>query len=258
MEIMKKFGLFLLAGIVMTLGFVSCNDDEGDYPTNYPLITTVCPLDGGDYCFQRDNGDKLYPSDKTRVPGYRPADDGTKQRAIIWFSLLNETVPGYRYNIALYAVEEIYTGTSEVVEDAARLEELGDARTGYTLGTFNLSREWLTFHALYAAYDNSRHTFTLAVDKSGTTEFENTDENYLNVVVLHDDGGDDADDSGRRLPHAPARRSAVDGEHEFSLFEYDFGVHGEYSRNPETDVRAEAVESEINPRLHGNGRGQQR
>ena len=94
--------------------------------------------------FQRDNGDKLYPSDKTRVPGYRPADDGTKQRAIIWFSLLNETVPGYRYNIALYAVEEIYTGTSEVVEDAARLEELGDARTGYTLGTFNLSREWLT------------------------------------------------------------------------------------------------------------------
>lgn len=190
MEIMKKFGLFLLAGIVMTLGFVSCNDDEGDYPTNYPLITTVCPLDGGDYCFQRDNGDKLYPSDKTRVPGYRPADDGTKQRAIIWFSLLNETVPGYRYNIALYAVEEIYTGTSEVVEDAARLEELGDARTGYTLGTFNLSREWLTFHALYAAYDNSLHTFTLAVDKSGTTEFENNDEKYLNVVVLHDDGGD--------------------------------------------------------------------
>lgn len=195
MEIMKKFGLFLLAGIVMTLGFVSCNDDEGDYPTNYPLITTVCPLDGGDYCFQRDNGDKLYPSDKTRVPGYRPADDGTKQRAIIWFSLLNKVQNDNNdkeniYNIALYAVEEIYTGTSEVVEDAARLEELGDARTGYTLGTFNLSREWLTFHALYAAYDNSRHTFTLAVDKSGTTEFENNDEKYLNVVVLHDDGGD--------------------------------------------------------------------
>ena len=190
MEIMKKFGLFLLAGIVMTLGFVSCNDDEGDYPTNYPLITTVCPLDGGDYYFQRDNGDKLYPSDKTRVPGYRPANDGTKQRAIIWFSLLDGTVPGYRYNIALYAVEEIYTGTSEIVEDAAQLEELGDAKTGYTLGTFNLSREWLTFYANYAVHDYSCHTFTLAVDKTGTTEFENTDEEYLNVVVLHDDGND--------------------------------------------------------------------
>ena len=195
MEIMKKFGLFLLAGIVMTLGFVSCTDDEGYSPTNHPLSTTVCPPDGGDYGFQRDNGDKLYPSDKTRVPGYRPADDGTKQRAIIWFSLLNKVQNDNNdkeniYNIALYAVEEIYTGTSEVVEDAARLEELGDARTGYTLGTVNLSHEWLTFHALYAAYDNARHTFELAVDKSGTTEFVNNDEKYLNVVVLHDDGGD--------------------------------------------------------------------
>ncbi len=189
MKSMKKFGFFLLAAGVV-LGFAACNDDDGDYPTSNPLITTVCPLDGGDYCFQRDNGDRLYPSDKTRVPGYRPVDDGTKQRAIIWFSLLDGTVPGYRYNIALYAVEEIFTGTSEVVEDAARLAELGDAKTGYTLGTFNLTREWLTFFANYAVRDNSRHTFTLAVDKSGTTEFENTDDGYLNVVVLHDDGDD--------------------------------------------------------------------
>ena len=186
---MKKIGLFLLAALTV-VGFSACNDDDGDYPTSNPLITTVCPLDGGDYYFQRDNGDKLYPSDKTRVPGYRPANDGTKQRAIIWFSLLDGTVPGYRYNIALYAVEEIFTGTSKVVEDAAQLEELGDAKTGYTLGTFNLTREWLTFFANYAVHDNSRHTFTLAVDKSGTTEFENNDEKYLNAVVLHDDGGD--------------------------------------------------------------------
>ena len=123
------------------------------------------------------------------MPGYKP-DGDQKQRAIIWFSLLDQTIPGYRYNIALYAVEEIYTGTSEVVSDAARLAELGDAKTGYTVGTFNLSESWLTFYALYSCRYNSKHTFTLAVDKSGTTEFENTDENYLNVVVLHNDGGD--------------------------------------------------------------------
>ncbi len=186
---MKKFGLFLLGALTM-LGFASCNDDDGDYPTNTPLITTVCPLDGGDYYFLRDNGDKLYPSDKTRVPAYRPATDGTKQRAIIWFSLLNETIPGYRYNIALYAVEHIYAGTSEIVDNTARLEELGDAKTGYTVGTFNLSNEWLTFYALYSCRSNSKHTFTLAVDKTGTTPFEHGDENYLNVVVLHDDGDD--------------------------------------------------------------------
>lgn len=185
---MKKFSLFLL-GALAVLGLAACNDDDGDYPKSTPLITTVCPLDGGDYYFQRDNGEKLYPSDKTRVPGYKP-DGDQKQRAIIWFSLLDQTIPGYRYNIALYAVEEIYTGTSEVVDDAARLEELGDAKTGYQLTTFNLSREWLTFCALYSCSLNSKHTFTLAVDKTGTTEFQQSEEGYLNVVVLHDDGGD--------------------------------------------------------------------
>lgn len=185
---MKKFGLFLL-GALAVLGLASCNDDDGDYPTNYPLITTVCPLDGGDYYFQRDNGEKLYPSDKTRVPGYKP-DPERSRRAVIWFSLLNESIPGYRYNIALYAVEEIYTGTSEVVDDAARLEELGDAKTGYQLGTFNLSNEWLTFYALYSCRNNAKHSFTLAVDKSGTTEFQKSEEGYLDVVVLHDAGDD--------------------------------------------------------------------
>lgn len=185
---MKKFSLFLL-GALAVLGLAACNDDDGDYPKSTPLITTVCPLDGGDYYFQRDNGEKLYPSDKTRVPGYKP-DGDQKQRAIIWFSLLDQTIPGYRYNIALYAVEEIYTGTSEVVDDAAHLEELGDAKTGYQLTTFNLSREWLTFCALYSCSLNSKHTFTLAVDKTGTTEFQESEEGYLDVVVLHNDGDD--------------------------------------------------------------------
>ena len=192
---MKKIGLFLL-GVMAVLGFASCNDDGefpanyGDYPANYPLITTVCPLDGGDYCFERDNGDRLYPSDKSRVAGYRPADDGSKQRAIIWFTLLNNSIPGYRYNIALYAVEEIYTGTSEVVDETARLEELGTAKTGYTRETFNLSEKWLTFHALYACRDSKRHSFTLVVDRTGTTEFQKSEEGYLDVVVLHDAGDD--------------------------------------------------------------------
>lgn len=198
---MKKIGLFLL-GAMTALGLVSCNDDGdfpagcGDYPANYPLITTVCPLEGGDYCFERDNGDLLYPSDKSRVPGYRPDDDGSKQRAIIWFTLLNNTIPGYRYNIALYAVEEIYTGTSEVVDDAARLGELGTAKTGYTQKTFNLSKSWLTFHALYACRDSERHSFTLAVDRTGTTSFTESQEGYLDVVLLHDDGGDQGGPDG--------------------------------------------------------------
>ena len=186
MDIMKKFGLFLIAAIAVT-AFTSCNDDDGGEPLR-TLITTVRTLDGGDYYFQRDNGETLYPGNKSRVPGYKPDPDKT-QRVIIWFTLQNG-IADYDYNIDLYFVENIYTGTSEIVTDAARLEELGSAKTGFQSNTFNLTKEWLTFSALYAVRDNSKHTFTLAVDESGTTEFKESAEGYLDVVVRHDAGGD--------------------------------------------------------------------
>ena len=113
---MKKFGLFLIAALAGT-AFTSCNDDDGDYPKYSPLITTVHSLDGGDYYFQRDNGETLYPGDKSRVPGYKPDPDKT-QRTIIWFNLLSG-IEGYDYNIALYNVENIFTGTSMIVDTHA-------------------------------------------------------------------------------------------------------------------------------------------
>ena len=189
---MKKIGSFLIAAMAV-FAFTSCNDDDGTEPLR-TLIATVRTVGGEegetgtDYYFQRNNGEKLYPSDKTRVPNYKGKE---RQRAIIWFKLLEERVPDYDYNIALYAVDEIFTGKAQVVETAGELEALGTAKTGFQNGTFSLSKEWLTFCALYAVRDNSKHTFTLAVDKSGTTEFNESDKDYLDVVVRHD-AGDDA------------------------------------------------------------------
>lgn len=192
MDIMKKFGLFLIAA-TLAMTFVSCNDDDGDYPKYAPLITTVRTLDGGDYYFQRDNGETLYPGDKSRVPGYKPDPDKT-QRTMILFNLLNG-IQGYDYNIALYAVENIYTGTSEVVTDAARLEELGSAKTGFQSNTFNLTKEWLTFYALYPVSDNSKHTFTVIVNEvkdedEGAEQAEAVDTDYLQLELRHNPGGD--------------------------------------------------------------------
>ena len=159
---MKKIGLFLIAAMAV-FAFTSCNDDtDGDYPRYTPLITTVRTIGGeegeasADYYFQRDNGEKLYPSDKTRVPDYKGKE---RQRAIIWFNLLKESVPDYDYNIALYAVDEIFTGKAQVVNTAEELEALGTAKTGFkdSKELFNLSKEWLTFYALYAVRDNSKH-----------------------------------------------------------------------------------------------------
>lgn len=195
MENMKKFGLLLIAAMAV-IAFTSCNDDsDGDYPRYTPLITTVHTIGGEDgersteYYFQRDNGETLYPGDKSRVPGYKGKE---RQRAIVWFNLLSQKVEDYDYNIALYAVDEIFTGTSKVVETEDELKALGTAPTGFNNREdfFNLSKEWLTFFALYSVRDNSKHTFTLVVDKSGTTEFKESAEGYLDVVVRHDAGGD--------------------------------------------------------------------
>ena len=158
---MKKFGLFLIAALAGT-AFTSCNDDDGDYPKYSPLITTVHSLDGGDYYFQRDNGETLYPGDKSRVPGYKPDPDKT-QRTIIWFNLLSG-IEGYDYNIALYNVENIFTGTSMIVDTQEQLDELGSEKTGFQNNTFNLTKEWLTFYALYPVSDNSKHDFTVIVN----------------------------------------------------------------------------------------------
>ena len=161
------------------------------------LITTVRTLDGGDYYFQRDNGETLYPGNKSRVPGYKPDPDKT-QRVIIWFTLQNG-IADYDYNIDLYFVENIYTGTSEVVTDAARLEELGSAKTGFQGNTFNLTKEWLTFYALYPVSDNSKHTFTVIVNEvkdegeegdGGAEQSEAAETDYLQLELRHNPGGD--------------------------------------------------------------------
>lgn len=102
----------------------------------------------------RQRGDAL-PRQQVPRPGYKPDPDKT-QRVIIWFTLQNG-IADYDYNIDLYFVENIYTGTSEIVTDAARLEELGSAKTGFQGNTFNLTKEWLTFYALYP-YRTIRNT----------------------------------------------------------------------------------------------------
>lgn len=182
---MKKLGLLFVPVLAAAL-LCSCNDDDGDYPRYTPLITTVRTIDesGSDYYFQRDNGQTLYPSDKSRVPAYRATD---RQRAVIWFNLL-QGIQGYDYNIALYAIQEIYTGTSEVVDDPARLEELGDSPTSITPAYCNMSDEWLTLYVGYPVIDNTKHDFTLIVNN--VDEPEESNEGYLDVELRHSAGGD--------------------------------------------------------------------
>ncbi len=181
---MKKFGLLLITTLIAAT-ISSCNDSEGDYPKYQPLITTVRTLDADNYYFLRDNGQKLYAGDKSRINGYKAKD---RQRAIIWFNLLSEAIEGYDYNVALYAIDDIYTGTSQVITTAEELEALGDSETSITPEQCNLSKEWLTLYVGYPVTDNDKHKFSVIINE--VEEPEERNEGYLDVELRHHAGGD--------------------------------------------------------------------
>ena len=180
---MKKFSLILLTALI-AVALPACDDSDGDYP-GYTLITTVRTLDGGDYYFQRDNGETLYPSDKSRVAGFKPGDDN--KRAIIWFNLLSG-IANYDYNIALYGIDYIYCGTSKVVNTQEELDELANNPTSITPGYCNLTKTWFTLYVGYPVTDNSKHSFTLIVNNVEKPEESN--EGYLDVELRHNADGD--------------------------------------------------------------------
>ncbi len=177
---------FLLAILIATSTLVSCNsDNDGDYPQYAPLITTVHTINGGtDYYFERDNGQTLYPSDKTRVADYVPTD---MQRAIIYFNLLSN-IEGYTYNIALYSVEHIYTATAKVVTTQAEIDALGSSKVGVVDGATNLTEKWLTLLVSYTASYVEKHTFSLVKNELHAPAEQ--EDGYLNLELYHNDGED--------------------------------------------------------------------
>lgn len=180
---MKKIGLLFLTAL-LSLTLPACNDD-GDYPYVYGLITTVHTLGDKEYYFERDNGQTLYPSEKSAT---FEAEEG--KRAVIYFDLL-EGIPDYDYNIRLYRAEEIYTGPSAIVTTQEELDRQGGDCAGFPAAYwqyFNLTPKWLTLYLLYPVTDNSKHTFSVIVNKVEAPE--QTEEGYLNLELHHSAGGD--------------------------------------------------------------------
>lgn len=107
---MKRFGLFLLVTMAAAI-FTSCNDSDGDYP-RLSAFASVKPLENNDFYVVLDDGKTVYPGDKSRIGSYKAEED---QRVVIYFNLLNNKVEGYDYNMALYYIQDIYSGGTKVV-----------------------------------------------------------------------------------------------------------------------------------------------
>ena len=121
---MKRFGFITFA--VLTAVFSSCNDSDGDYASSWAFASAET-LNSNDYYFVLDDNKTVYPSDKSRVAGYKPEDD---QRVIIFFNLLKTGVEGYDYNIALYDARNIYTGAAAFGQKSAPCGNCSACRSG--------------------------------------------------------------------------------------------------------------------------------
>lgn len=118
---MKRFGLFLLVTMAAAI-FTSCNDSDGDYP-RLSAFASVKPLENNDFYVVLDDGKTVYPGDKSRIGSYKAEED---QRVVIYFNLLNNKVEGYDYNMALYYIQDIYSGGTKVVTTQEELDALED------------------------------------------------------------------------------------------------------------------------------------
>ena len=171
---MKRFGLFLLVTMAAAI-FTSCNDSDGDYP-RLSAFASVKPLENNDFYVVLDDGKTVYPGDKSRIGSYKAEED---QRVVIYFNLLNNKVEGYDYNMALYYIQDIYSGGTKVVTTQEELDALEDDKTSFKEAFLNSNylNVWVGFNAC----DLTKHTFLLV--RNNVTEIapEYTEEGYLNL-----------------------------------------------------------------------------
>lgn len=192
---MKKIGLFLLAAVA-ALGLNSCNTDSGDYASAQNLAT-VHTFGGisSDYYFELDNGQTLYPSDRSRIGSYE-AEEGA--RVIIYYTLLEEKKEGFDHTIKLYGIDNsLRWGQTATVASQEELNLLGNAATGvyqYNNSEGNyayyVTPKVLTLLIGYNASDYKKHTFSLVKPKFAEYAPEVTEDGYLNLELCHNDGGD--------------------------------------------------------------------
>lgn len=179
---MKKIGLFFFA-LAVASGLVSCTDTTVDQPSRLSFVTVHLTTSVNGYYFETDNYKTIFPGDVSRIGAYKPIEG---QRAIITYNLLDNGIPGYDCNAAIYGIGHIQSSPVRVISDESALETLADDPVQYKEG--RLLGEWITMIVRCTAFDLSKHKFSMIVND--VVASENDDEAYLSVELRHDDGDD--------------------------------------------------------------------
>lgn len=171
----------------------SClNDWNNDYNTLF-AIGTVEVIEGKDYYFALDEGSKLYPSDTSYVHNYAVVNG---QRAFIYFSKLNEELPGYDYNAQINHIENILTKDIYFMP-AEKADSIGDDRINAT--DFWITGDYLNIkYQFYHSNDEEKkHMLNLVVNEASTGENDKPD--YVNLEFRHNAYNDSQQQLGTGL-----------------------------------------------------------
>lgn len=168
---------FMLAFLLMPL-LQSCVDNDNKLSSLF-TIGTLKIIEGNEYFFNLDEGDKMYPSDTSYIHNYTLIDG---QRVFIHFLPLEEDVPGYEYNVKLIQLQNILTkDIIPLTEETA--DSIGNDRV-------NISTPWISGNYLNIEYqyyhsnnEAKRHMLNLVMNE--TPDAPAPEEGYINLEFRH-------------------------------------------------------------------------
>lgn len=168
---------FMLAFLLMPL-LQSCVDNDNKLSSRF-TIGTLKIIEGNEYFFNLDEGDKMYPSDTSYIHNYTLIDG---QRVFIHFLPLEEDVPGYEYNVKLIQLQNILTkDIIPLTEETA--DSIGNDRV-------NISTPWISGNYLNIEYqyyhsnnEAKRHMLNLVINE--TPDAPAPEEGYINLEFRH-------------------------------------------------------------------------
>lgn len=174
---MKKLKFILLTAVmILTPTLYSCLDDDDD---RYSLsIGTVKVIDGKDYYFLSDKGNKILPGDTTAIHNYEVIDG---QRVFVYFYPMDEVVSGYDYNAQVVSIQNILTkGVFQITEETQ--ESIGNDPVNITYMWFGGGYLNIEFQILGTNNPKEPHLINLVRDEEnpGTEE-----EGYVNLEFRH-------------------------------------------------------------------------
>jgi hypothetical protein len=166
-NLLKPVLICLVAGLTLS----SCmKGKDPDYAGNALYMTLN--VDGSNFYFTDDAGKTYFPGDVSRfeyATEYEDKDENTVSKAgnrvIVAFNFLDEAVPGFDYNIAIYDVVDMLNLDTATLESGKNPDEVyGDNPVQIAIAIIN--GRWLDAYCGFMSVSGAEYEITLLDNRS--------------------------------------------------------------------------------------------